>query len=68
MLAGLAKSIGELVNGGLEPDVVVFTGDIAFSGKKKEYDEASKWIDDGPQNKPANVPWWSTTRATFESY
>ena len=36
VLAGLAKSIEQLVDDGLNPDVVVFTGDIAFSGKKKD--------------------------------
>ena len=45
VLDGLVESIGKLVGDGLEPDVVVFTGEVAFSGKKKEYDEASKWID-----------------------
>ena len=46
VLAGLAESIEAFIKDGLEPDVVVFTGDIAFSGKKKEYDEASTWIDE----------------------
>ena len=39
VLAGLAESVGELKRDGLEPDVVVFTGDVAFSGKKAEYDK-----------------------------
>ncbi len=46
VLSGLAESIGELVGNGLGPDVVVFTGDVAFSVKKKESDQASNWIDE----------------------
>jgi predicted phosphodiesterase len=30
---------------GLQPDAVFFTGDIAFSGQKDQYDQASKWLD-----------------------
>ena len=46
VLTGLAGSIRKIVEDDLAPDVVAFTGDIAHSGQKKEYEEAEKWIDE----------------------
>lgn len=40
VLSGLADSIRELTDDDLGPELVFFTGDIAYSGKKKEYDVA----------------------------
>jgi predicted phosphodiesterase len=31
---------------GMNPDVVFFTGDLAFSGQKEQYDQVGKWLDD----------------------
>jgi predicted MPP superfamily phosphohydrolase len=44
VLGRLAVDIGRLVYEGLAPDLIVLTGDIAYSGKVAEYDLARTWI------------------------
>ena len=46
VLRELAEFIGREVADGLVPDLVVFTGDLAFSGSKAEYDLARTWLDE----------------------
>ena len=46
VLKALVKSVGDYARGGLKPDLIVATGDIAFSGKASEYAEATKFFDD----------------------
>jgi hypothetical protein len=41
----LLRDIGELVDEGGEVDGILIGGDIAFSGKKAEYDVAAEWIE-----------------------
>ena len=41
----LATAIGQDVAEGLTPDLVAITGDLAFSGRKKEYDSAREWLE-----------------------
>jgi HEAT repeat protein/predicted MPP superfamily phosphohydrolase len=46
VLRRLTGAIGSLVAAGLAPDVVAFTGDIAFSGLEAQYNEAHRWINE----------------------
>lgn len=46
LLDRLAADIGRQRREGLEPDLIVITGDVAFSGKAEEYDLARKWIEE----------------------
>jgi len=45
VLLSVGPAVRELVEAGLEPDVVAITGDIAYSGTAAEYEMASQWID-----------------------
>ena len=45
VLRGLVTAIQALRDDGLAPDVVAFTGDIAFSGQRRQYTLAQEWID-----------------------
>ena len=45
VLSGLSGSVRELVEGGLVPDLVALTGDIAFAGRADEYRQAREWLD-----------------------
>lgn len=49
VLRALARTIGEEAAGGLQPDLVVITGDLAFSGRADEYRLAKQWLDHRPQ-------------------
>lgn len=44
-LAALIRKVKELKEEGRGPDLVFLTGDIAFSGKKAEYDQAFAFLD-----------------------
>jgi hypothetical protein len=44
VLGRLSADIARLVYEGLAPDLIVLTGDIAYSGKAAEYDLARTWI------------------------
>jgi hypothetical protein len=44
VLGRLSVDIGRMVYEGLAPDLIVLTGDVAFSGKAAEYDLARTWI------------------------
>jgi predicted phosphodiesterase len=44
VLGRLSVDIARLVYEGLAPDLIVLTGDIAYSGKAAEYDLARTWI------------------------
>jgi hypothetical protein len=44
VLGRLAVDIGRMTRQGLAPDLIVLTGDIAYSGKAAEYDLARAWI------------------------
>ncbi|MFN2217631.1 MAG: metallophosphoesterase family protein, partial [Anaerolineae bacterium] len=44
MLGELARFLADEVSGGLAPDLVVITGDLAFTGKPKEYELAETWL------------------------
>ncbi|WP_100919945.1 SUMF1/EgtB/PvdO family nonheme iron enzyme [Candidatus Thiodictyon syntrophicum] len=44
VLRALVRFIGEEVQGGLSPDLVVITGDLAFAGKADEYQLARTWL------------------------
>jgi hypothetical protein len=44
VLGRLAVDIGRMARDGLAPDLIVLTGDIAYSGKAAEYDLARAWI------------------------
>lgn len=46
VLRALTRFIGEEVAAGLLPDLVAFTGDLAFSGKAEEYALARDWLRD----------------------
>ncbi len=41
----LGETVAKQVKDGNKPDIVVLTGDIAWSGKKKDYSLAQTWID-----------------------
>ncbi len=45
VLASLAETVGQMVGGGLAPDVVAITGDIAYRGCAEDYEQARLWID-----------------------
>ena len=45
LLYGLASYIGDEIKAGLVPDLVAFTGDLAFSGKVEEYNLALDWLE-----------------------
>lgn len=45
VLVSLLKKIEELAKSGSKPTIVIITGDIAYSGKKAEYDKAKEYID-----------------------
>ncbi len=45
ILRELTYSIGKEVAAGRKPDLVVITGDIAWSGKQAEYKMAREWLD-----------------------
>ncbi|MBN1341619.1 MAG: SUMF1/EgtB/PvdO family nonheme iron enzyme [Phycisphaerae bacterium] len=45
VLVGMVDAIKELGDNGLAPDVVAITGDVAYSGKRQEYEQAKTWID-----------------------
>jgi predicted phosphodiesterase len=60
LLKELHSAVRSLSEAGLTPDLVTLTGDIAFSGKRKEYDLARRWIDDAllaaiPEFNPDNL-------------
>lgn len=44
VLSRLAADIARVTGSGLAPDLIVITGDIAFSGKAEEYELAARWI------------------------
>jgi predicted MPP superfamily phosphohydrolase len=44
VLGRLSVDIMRLARNGLAPDIIVLTGDIAYSGKRAEYDLARTWI------------------------
>lgn len=44
VLRSLASFIGQDVQAGLTPDLIVITGDLAFSGKAGEYALARNWL------------------------
>ncbi len=44
VLGRLSVDIARLARTGLAPDIIVLTGDIAYSGKRAEYDLARTWI------------------------
>lgn len=44
VLGRLSVDIARLARTGLAPDIIVLTGDIAYSGKRTEYDLARTWI------------------------
>lgn len=44
VLGRLSVDVARLVRNGLAPDIIVLTGDIAYSGKRAEYDLARTWI------------------------
>ena len=46
VLRALARYIGEEVKAGITPDLVVITGDLAFSGTAEEYALARTWLDE----------------------
>lgn len=46
VLGRLVTDTVELAQGGHKPDLVVITGDIAFSGQPEEYELAKQWISD----------------------
>lgn len=46
VLIKMSGAISDFVNGGLKPDLVVLSGDLAHSGKRQEYKLASQWIDE----------------------
>jgi len=41
----VGEEIQKLCHGGLIPDVVVFSGDLAWAGKKAEYELGKSWIE-----------------------
>jgi predicted MPP superfamily phosphohydrolase len=43
-LKALITKVGELKEKGLAPDLVFVTGDIAWSGKPKEYEQATRFF------------------------
>jgi predicted MPP superfamily phosphohydrolase len=45
VLIELGGAIRELVDAGLAPDMIVLSGDLAFSGQRTEFLSAAKWID-----------------------
>jgi len=45
VLRALSRFIAGEVQGGLVPDLVIVTGDLAFAGKKEEYDLAKIWLE-----------------------
>jgi hypothetical protein len=45
VLRALARFIRTEVENGLAPDLVMFTGDMAFSGSAEEYELARQWLD-----------------------
>lgn len=45
VITSLAKKIKELFKKGATPDLLLITGDIAFSGKAEEYEEAKLFVD-----------------------
>ena len=45
VLSSLAQSIGQDVGSGLAPDLVIFSGDLAQSGKAEEFALAHHWLE-----------------------
>lgn len=45
VLRSLARYIGDEVRQGLVPDLVIITGDLAFSGKPEEYALVREWLE-----------------------
>jgi predicted MPP superfamily phosphohydrolase len=45
VLFGLGDAVGTMVKDGKNPDFVVLTGDLVWSGKSPDYQLARKWID-----------------------
>jgi len=43
-LRALQRKLGELIDAGCAPDLVFVTGDIAFSGKAREYEQATRFF------------------------
>ncbi|MEM6455481.1 MAG: metallophosphoesterase, partial [Acidobacteriota bacterium] len=61
ILKGLVSHLAEQREAGLAPDIVCVTGDIAFSGKRTEYDEATllfKQIGEAIGHDPKNSGRW----------
>ena len=46
LFKALPEAVKELVRDGLAPDLVAITGDVAFSGKKADYELAGTWIEE----------------------
>jgi predicted ATPase/predicted MPP superfamily phosphohydrolase len=46
VLDGLTECVAGLAAGGLLPDLIALTGDIAFSGRSAEYQLAHRWIEE----------------------
>jgi predicted phosphodiesterase len=46
VLNALARFVGEEVRGGLVPDLVAITGDLAYAGKEDEYAMARRWLEE----------------------
>ena len=46
VLRDLTRFIAQEVAEGYVPDLVAFTGDLAFSGKAEEYELARRWLED----------------------
>jgi 3',5'-cyclic AMP phosphodiesterase CpdA len=46
VLDRLVNDVVRMVDSGKQPDILVVTGDVAYSGKVEEYDLARKWIVD----------------------
>ncbi len=45
VMGQLAATIGREASAGLAPDLVAITGDLAFSGKAAEYEQARQWLE-----------------------
>lgn len=45
VMGQLAEHIGQEVAGGMVPDLVAITGDLAFSGRAVEYERAGRWLE-----------------------
>ena len=66
VLRELTDWVGKEADEGMSPDLVVITGDLAFSGKQSEYQLARAWLDElwprltpAPMNCRATACCWS---------